>query len=144
MATASGTAPLTYQWFKDGSPLTDGTTGAGTVISGAASPTLVLSNVFAASAADYTLVVSNSAGAAESLIAHLTIIDPVINVQPASLTLIQGSTAIFSVSAIGTAPLTYQWLRDGTNVVNDSRISGSQTSTFGISNVNNRDALTNY
>ncbi|HLP83110.1 MAG TPA: hypothetical protein VK157_02070, partial [Phycisphaerales bacterium] len=35
-ASASGTGPFTYQWFKDGVALTDGTTLSGSIISGAA------------------------------------------------------------------------------------------------------------
>jgi hypothetical protein len=33
--TGSGTAPLTYQWFKDGVPLTDGVTPSGSTVVGA-------------------------------------------------------------------------------------------------------------
>ena len=32
---ASGTGPFTYQWFKDGNPVSNGTTASGSVISGA-------------------------------------------------------------------------------------------------------------
>jgi hypothetical protein len=35
--TASGTGPFTYQWYKDGQPLFDGTTSSGSTISGATS-----------------------------------------------------------------------------------------------------------
>ncbi len=59
---ATGTAPLSYQWRKDGQPLA-GQTG----------DTLTLANVQAAQAGSYTVVVSNSAGQATSNPAVLTV-----------------------------------------------------------------------
>ena len=41
---------------------------------------------------------------------------PVITRQPASQTVVVGDTATFSVLASGSAPLTYQWSYNGTNV----------------------------
>ena len=38
---------------------------------------------------------------------------PVITSQPANATVTEGNTAQFSVTATGTAPLTYQWRRNG-------------------------------
>lgn len=60
---ASGTAPLAYQWYKDG-----------TAISGATSATLALSPVSTFSAGAYSVVVSNGSGSATSASATLTII----------------------------------------------------------------------
>src|SRR6185312_6291019 len=61
-AVADGTSPITYQWNKNGSP-----------ISGATSSTLVLSNVQSTDAASYTLTASNSVGGAVSSTAVLTV-----------------------------------------------------------------------
>src|ERR1043165_8987395 len=41
---------------------------------------------------------------------------PSITTQPASQTVLQGSSVNFSVVADGTAPLTYQWRRGGTSI----------------------------
>ena len=41
---------------------------------------------------------------------------PSITAQPASQTVLAGSTATFSVTAAGTAPLSYQWQFSGTNL----------------------------
>jgi hypothetical protein len=41
---------------------------------------------------------------------------PVITTQPASRTVVAGQTATFSVAAAGTAPLSYQWRRNGANI----------------------------
>jgi hypothetical protein len=41
---------------------------------------------------------------------------PTISTQPASQTITAGKTATFSVVAAGTAPLTYQWQKNGANI----------------------------
>src|SRR5438093_6231230 len=60
---------------------------------------------------------------------------PVITTQPQSLTLTQGMTASFSVTATGTEPLVYQWFGDRTNL-----LAGATNSTLVISNVLPGDA----
>ena len=40
---------------------------------------------------------------------------PSISLQPANQTVTQGSNAVFTVTATGTAPLSYRWLFNGTN-----------------------------
>jgi hypothetical protein len=49
---------------------------------------------------------------------------PVITVQPANTTAVAGTTAKFSVTATGTAPLTYQWQ------LNAKNISGATSATY--------------
>jgi len=68
MITASGTRPLTYQWRKGGMILTD----SGKV-SGAATPTLTLTDVQTSETGGYTVVVSNRFGTATSDEASLII-----------------------------------------------------------------------
>jgi hypothetical protein len=60
--TATGAAPLAYQWHKNGA-----------VIAGATGSTLALNNVQAADAASYAVVVSNNAGSVTSAPATLTV-----------------------------------------------------------------------
>lgn len=60
--TASGTAPLSYRWFKDG-----------TALAGATSDTLTLSSVQPGAAGSYTVVVSNSDGSVTSQPSTLTV-----------------------------------------------------------------------
>jgi hypothetical protein len=105
---ARGTEPLHLQWRKDGVPLQDG----GNIV-GALTSTLSVSNVFAADAGAYSLVASNGEGSVTSLVATLTVIDPIITSQPISQSQETGETVVFSVTAIGTAPLNYQWWKDG-------------------------------
>jgi glucose/arabinose dehydrogenase len=61
---------------------------------------------------------------------------PNITQEPASQTVSVGATAVLSVSATGTAPLSYQWqkLNGATwaSVANSSRISGATTATLTI------------
>jgi GH25 family lysozyme M1 (1,4-beta-N-acetylmuramidase) len=52
---------------------------------------------------------------------------PTITMQPSNVTVIEGGTATFSVTAT-TSPLTYQWSFNGTN------IDGATNSTFSVSN----------
>ena len=59
---------------------------------------------------------------------------PVIATQPQSLTVDPGTNATFSVSATNTAPLSYQWRKDG------AKIPGATNSTLTISNVQSSDA----
>jgi uncharacterized repeat protein (TIGR01451 family) len=62
---ATGTAPLTYQWRKDGVD-----------IAGATNATLLLTNVQSAQAGAYSVVVSNIAGSATSVVATLSVLAP--------------------------------------------------------------------
>jgi uncharacterized repeat protein (TIGR01451 family) len=58
---------------------------------------------------------------------------PSILTQPASQTVKSGSNVTFTVSAQGSFPLIYQWSKDGVNLVDGGRISGSTSATLVIS-----------
>ena len=69
---------------------------------------------------------------------------PQIIAQPASQTVLPGANASFSVTATGSAPLSYQWkasptLSGGVNLVDSSHYSGTTNSTLTISNVGSGD-----
>jgi uncharacterized delta-60 repeat protein len=68
---ANGLSPFAYQWFKAGSPLTDGGN-----IFGAASSVLSLGNLKSADAGNYFVVVSNNWGSVTSRVAQLTVTLP--------------------------------------------------------------------
>ncbi len=115
---ATGTAPITYKWKKNGS-----------AISGATSSTYTTpAETTTDNNAQFTAEVSNTAGNATSNAAVLTVtsttVAPAIATQPASQTVIAGKTASFTVAATGTAPLTYQWSKNG------AAISGATSSTY--------------
>ncbi len=72
-ATATGTAPLKYEWRKGTSKLSNGGN-----ISGADTATLTVGNVQAADAGSYTVNVSNGAGGVNSSAAVLSVYDGTI------------------------------------------------------------------
>lgn len=105
--TASGTVPLSYQWNKNGAALSGATSSSYTT-----PPETTADNGM-----QFTVVVSNSAGSITSNAANLTVnpapVAPSITTQPANQTITAGQTATFSVTATGTAPLSYQWQKNG-------------------------------
>jgi hypothetical protein len=106
-ASASGTAPLSYQWFFNiSTPV--GTNG----------PNLYLSNIQSNQAGSYRLVVTNSAGSATSAVANLAVIlPPLFTLQPSNTTVIAGSNTVLLAAVTGSAPLTYQWYFNSTEPV---------------------------
>ena len=116
---ASGSEPLSYQWRLNGA-----------VVSGGSGPLLSLTNVTAAVAGAYTVIVTNVAGAVTSSIANLTIASPVvITTPPQSQNIIAGGSVNLSVSATGSAPLGYQWRYYGVN------LSGATNRTLTLTNL---------
>jgi hypothetical protein len=77
--------------------------------------------------------VSNATGSATSNTVTLTVNAaapnaPTITLQPTNLTVTAGQSATFSVTATGTAPLTYQWFMNGSAVgTNSDSYTISQT-----------------
>lgn len=106
---ASGTPPLVYQWSFNG-----------TNILNATNTMLVLTNVQLNQAGNYAVLVTNLYGSTNSTSAMLTVygIPPTITTQPTNQIIQVGGTTIFSVTASGTLPLTYQWSFNGTNLLN--------------------------
>ena len=103
-ATATGTTPLTYQWEKNQSAISGATSASYTT------PAVSTTD----NGAKFRVVVSNSMGSATSNPATLTVSStaPTITTQPANKTVAPGGTATFSVTAAGSAPLTYEWQKD--------------------------------
>jgi hypothetical protein len=104
---ANGAAPLSYQWRKNTANITAATSSSYTTPAATS----------ADNGAKFDVVVSNSAGSVTSAQATLTVnsapVAPTIATQPANQTVNAGQTATFSVVASGTAPLTYQWQKNG-------------------------------
>ena len=116
--TATGAAPLSYQWNKNGAAISGATSATYTT-----PPTTSSDN-----GAQFAVVVSNSAGSAASNAATLTVnagaVAPSITTQPANQTVTVGQTATFTVVATGTAPLSYQWQK------NSTAISGATSASY--------------
>jgi hypothetical protein len=102
--TATGDGTLSYQWKKNGANISGATAAA------YSTPATVAGD----DGAQFTVVVSNSVGTATSNAATLTVSSaPSITAQPGNRTVVAGQTASFSVTATGTAPLSYQWRKNG-------------------------------
>ena len=125
--TATGTAPLYYQWRKNG--------GA---IAGATAASYTLASAQLADAGNYSVVITNMAGTVTSADAVLMVsaegYPPVITGQPQSLTCPPGGSATFSVTASGSPELHYQWRFNGTG------IAGATGSSYSWSHIQAADA----
>jgi hypothetical protein len=115
---ASGTAPLTYQWYMNGAP------------AGSNSNTYSIAQTTTSqSGAQIYATVTNAEGLATSATVTLTVTAsataPIVSQQPANATVTAGQPATFSVTATGTAPFTYQWFMNGT-------AAGTNSNTFSI------------
>jgi hypothetical protein len=115
----TGTAPFSYQWQKNGSAISGATSSAYTT-----APTTAADN-----RALFTVVVSNSAGSATSNAATLNVTAaagtaPSITTQPVSASVSAGQTATFSVAVTGTAPVSFQWQKNG------MAVSGATSSAY--------------
>ena len=130
--TAGGSEPFSYQWYYN----------TNTVITNATGSTLIITNVQPAVAGSYSVTVSNLAGGITSTNAFLTInntpVAPVFISQPASQVVLAGGTASFSAVATGTAPIAYQWNKNGIP------ISGATSSTLNVTNVQATDSGSIY
>jgi hypothetical protein len=135
-ASASGTAPLTYQWFTN-----DAADGAGNwfplseanEFSGTATSTLTINNSQPHDATSYYLAVTNQYGSSlTQLVATVSLIQlpPLIIVQPSSTATVVSGNASFAVSAYGNN-LSYQWLQGG-SAVSGAEFSGANSTTLNI------------
>jgi hypothetical protein len=106
--SAEGSAPLSYQWQKNGT----------NTIAGATSSSLVIGNVQASAAGAYNVVITNAFGSVTSDTATLTVSSqaPAITTQPAQAIVPANSDATFSVNATGAPPLAFQWRFNNTNL----------------------------
>jgi hypothetical protein len=107
--SATGSAPLAYQWRRNG-----------VNISGATSQSYTATATLADNGAVFTCVVSNSGGSATSAGATLTVtaalVAPSFSVQPQAQVVGEGQPVQFTALAQGSAPISYQWRRNGANI----------------------------
>src|SRR5437762_793870 len=104
--TAAVAAPLSCQWQMNGPAI-----GGASAASYTAPPTTAADNGDL-----FTVVVTNAGGSVTSNAAALTVssvlVAPTITTHPASQTVSAGQRATFTVTAAGTAPLSYQWQKN--------------------------------
>ena len=65
---------------------------------------------------------------------------PIVTAGPISQTNYAGGGISFAVAVVGSAPLSYIWQGNGVTLTNNSRITGANTPTLSIRNINNADA----
>src|SRR5262249_30149016 len=122
--TATGTAPLRYQWRFNGGN-----------IAGATTSSYTKTNVQPSDAGNYSVVITHTVGTATSANGVLAVnTPPGITGQPQNQSVIAGNSATFNVTASGTAPLGYQWRFNGTD------LAGATGSSFTRSNAQLSDA----
>jgi hypothetical protein len=117
--TASGTGPLSYQWYNS----------RGAIV-GATNPSFNFNPAQTNQWDNYEVTVTNTFGMVTSLPATLIVYQPVtILSQPVGLLVANHGTATFAVSASGFPAPTYQWS------LNESNIVGATSSSLTISPV---------
>lgn len=130
---ASGT-DLIYKWKHNDIYISDDGR-----ISGTNTGILKISSAAKTDEGLYKCEILSSCGSKFSNQSILTVDDSIaISLQPVNQTIVQGSTASFSVSASGIIN-GYQWQKDGVNLSDVGNISGSTESLLTISNVSGSD-----
>jgi alpha-tubulin suppressor-like RCC1 family protein len=122
--TAQGPAPLTYQWYKDGTPLAAETNDI-----------LWVAPVQAPEAGSYTVTVSNPFGSVTSDPAVIEV-RPIllITLHPQSQTVAAGQNVTLLSHAKGWDPIHYQWQKNGIN------ITGATNETLTLNSVQTFDS----
>src|SRR5690606_25370917 len=98
---AAGSPPMRYQWLKNGQP-----------IEGETSPTLRIDPVEGGDTGRYSVIAANEVGQAASEAAMLAV-SPTILSSPQSTTVAAGTTLTLDVTADGSPPLYFQWVKNG-------------------------------
>ncbi|MEI7728836.1 MAG: immunoglobulin domain-containing protein [Verrucomicrobiota bacterium] len=118
-AITTGSAPIAYQWYKNGALIPGGTNAA-----------YAISNLVTSDSGGYSVAASNNFGMATSAVGTLTVTDPtttpVITQQPASVVARPGQPVQFQVQVTNTSPLNYRWTRNG------SLLPGGSNATYTI------------
>ena len=126
--TATGAAPIAYQWRRDTVPVFDDFH-----VSGAASATLTIDPASAGDQGGFDCVVTDRCGATVTSAAAALAVAPAPQVSaPADQVVCAGIGATFSVTPSGQGPFTYAWRKDGTPLVDDGRVTGAGTATLAI------------
>jgi photosystem II stability/assembly factor-like uncharacterized protein len=139
-AVATGTPAPQVAWFRVGNPdVAVGTVCAAPATGNSTSctyttPPLALSD----SGLQFRAHAENGAGDVFSTTATVTVtavpVAPRFTTQPSDVTVTVGQNATFSVTAIGTAPLSYQWQRDGAD------IAGANAASYTLTNAQLADS----
>ncbi|MGI8890235.1 MAG: immunoglobulin domain-containing protein [Chthoniobacterales bacterium] len=126
--TATGTAPLSYQWRKNADEISGATNSSYTI-----PPAIAADN-----GAWFSVVVTNPGGSVTSKSRTLTVnpetMPPSITSQPVNKSVNLGQTAKFAVTAAGSTPLTYQWSQNGSAITGATKRTYTTPSTTAADN----------
>ncbi|MGZ5567636.1 MAG: immunoglobulin domain-containing protein [Limisphaerales bacterium] len=122
--TATGSAPLSYQWLFNS-----------IAIAGSTASSLSIDSVQTSNVGTYACSISNSAGAITSSDATLAIGTYIVS-DPSSQTINATSNLLLTVSVGGTIANTYQWSKDGSPIV------GATNATYSVSSALRTDGGT--
>ena len=117
--TVTGTEPISYQWYH-GEELVEGGTES----------TLRLTDVQGEDSGDYHVMVSNQLETVFSEVITLSVVPPpVVTELAGSINVVEGEGVELTVTAVGNAPLTYQWSKG------EEMIDGATAPTLDLGNV---------
>ncbi len=126
--TATGAEAYQWQYSKDGGASWGKSPASGNTTAALSIPVTTSRNGY-----QYRCKVTNAAGTAISEAATLTVnAKPVITSQPADLTAVIGTTAVFTVTATGAETYQWQYSKDGGASWGKSPASGNTTAALSI------------
>ena len=117
-----------YQWRKGGLAINNGVTGTGSTVAGANSSQLVISTTSPADSGEYDLIVNNNYGASTSAVVAVTVtasgvppsIGSIVSDPANGIGEVGGAPMSITVTANGTGPFTYQWLKGNAPILNET------------------------
>jgi hypothetical protein len=114
-ASASGTEPLTYNWYRQGTLYQSGESD------------LSIENITLDDAGLYQVEVVNAVGSVRGSVFEVEVLEPItIVTQPSDTKANEGGVAVLKVSASGTGPFSYQWYH------NDEAVDGATGSQLRV------------
>lgn len=115
-----GSAPLSYQWYQNGSP-----------VAGQTNANLSYSSVTTGNAGNYYLVATNAGGSVTSSVVTLVVYGPptVLSQPQPQLNIFAGASPVLQISAAGATPIYYQW------TLNGAPVTGATNAVYTLANI---------
>lgn len=117
----NGTPPLRFQWYFNNAPMP-----------GQTNRWLALPNANPTQSGGYRVVATNDFGAVTGAVATITVPAIQITTQPTNVTAMMNTSVTLTATVAGTAPLSYRWQKDGQELNDTDRVSGSASTTLAV------------